>query len=271
MPGLKEYLDKMSSQVVLVKEYKALAKEQWVDIELNEENVYQWNIALIILNPDSLYYGGYFKAQMTFPRDYPYRPPDFRFTKPLWHPNVYPDGRLCISILHAPGEDIISGESAGERWSPAQRVESVLISILSLLDDAEVNSPANVDAGVQLRNDKAGYEARVKEEVEASKKDIPEGFIMPTHESTKPKVEEKLDDDFWQDSDAEELDLDDDFDFDDDAANGSESDEALNNDSEDEEDDEDTEVVKVARKPPLHERPDLDMTEPESQSDDHTN
>ena len=46
----------------------------------------------------------------------------------------------------------MSGELAGERWSPVQRVESVLISVLSLLDDAEVSSPANVDAGVQLRN-----------------------------------------------------------------------------------------------------------------------
>jgi len=29
----------------------------------------------MVLNPDSLYYGGYFKAQMTFPKDYPYKPP----------------------------------------------------------------------------------------------------------------------------------------------------------------------------------------------------
>src|ERR1700761_9427938 len=129
--------------------------------------------------------------------------PDFRFVHPLWHPNIYSDGRLCISILHAPGEDIMSGESAGERWSPAQRVESVLISILSLLDDAEISSPANVDASVMFRDNKEEFTARVQKDVEASKKDIPEGFIMPTHESTKPKVEEKIDDDFWQDSDAE--------------------------------------------------------------------
>ncbi len=158
----------------------------------------------------------------------------------------------------------MSGETAGERWSPAQRVESVLISILSLLDDAEPDSPANVDAGVQFREYKDEFKARVKEEVEASKKDIPEGFIMPTHESTKPKVEEKIDDDFWQDSDAEELDLDDDFDFDDDAANGSESDEALNNDSEDEEDDEDTEIVKAGPSGSRDEQLDSEMTDPES-------
>ncbi|ETN40587.1 uncharacterized protein HMPREF1541_04864 [Cyphellophora europaea CBS 101466] len=224
------------SQAVLMREYKELSKQKWVSVELHEDNVYLWDLALMVTNPDSYYYGGYFKAQMTFPKDYPYKPPDFRFTRPLWHPNIYPDGRLCISILHAPGEDIMSGEEAGERWSPAQRAETVLLSILSLLDDAEVSSPANVDASVQFRDHKDDFKDRVRKDVEASKKDVPEAFEMPTHESTKPPIEEKVDDDFWVDSDAEELDLDDDFDFDDDAANGSESDEALNNDSEDDDD-----------------------------------
>lgn len=215
----------------------------------------------MVINPGSPYYGGYFKAQMNFPKDYPYKPPgktcgqldpiyvdilaDFRFTRPLWHPNIYPDGRLCISILHAPGEDIMSGEEAGERWSPAQRVETVLISIISLLDDPEIASPANVDASVQYRDHKEEFKARVLEDVETSKKDMPEGFVMPTHESTKPPKEEKLDDNFWVDSDAEELDLDDDFDFDDDVANGSESDEALNNESEDDDDFDDETLQKL--------------------------
>ncbi len=72
----------------------------------------------------------------------------------------------------------MSGETAGERWSPAQRVESVLLSILSLLDDAEVSSPANVDASVMYRDDKPGFKARVKRDVDASRTEIPEGFIM---------------------------------------------------------------------------------------------
>lgn len=35
---------------------------------------------------------------------------------------VYRDGRVCISILHAPGDDPHAYESAGERWSPVQSV-----------------------------------------------------------------------------------------------------------------------------------------------------
>lgn len=35
---------------------------------------------------------------------------------------VYPDGRVCISILHAPGDDPNGYELASERWTPIQTV-----------------------------------------------------------------------------------------------------------------------------------------------------
>jgi len=31
--------------------------------------------------------GGYFKAQLKFPPDYPNNPPDMKFICPMWHPN----------------------------------------------------------------------------------------------------------------------------------------------------------------------------------------
>lgn len=130
--------------------------------------------------------------------------PDFKFVRPLYHPNIYPDGRLCISILHPPGDDEMSGETAAERWSPVQRVETVLISILSLLDDAEVSSPANVDAGVMLRNKRSEYMDMVKKDLELSKQDIPTDFVMPTHETAWRKKEDEGDFDMsWEDSDVE--------------------------------------------------------------------
>ena len=145
---------------------------------------------------------------MTFPHNYPFDPPTFQFNRPLYHPNIYENGKLCISILHPPGEDETSGELASERWSPAQRVESVLLSIISLLDDAECSSPANVDAGKMLRVNKDGYEKKVKEDVHTSKQDIPEGFVMPTHESTVRKPERGDEDpEFLFDSEDEEDDF----------------------------------------------------------------
>jgi hypothetical protein len=46
-----------------------------------------------------------YKATIKFPQDYPFHPPTFTFNKDFFHPNVYSDGRLCISILHPPGDD----------------------------------------------------------------------------------------------------------------------------------------------------------------------
>lgn len=46
---------------------------------------------------------------------------------------VYSDGRVCISILHAPGDDPLGYESSAERWSPVQSVEKILLSVISML------------------------------------------------------------------------------------------------------------------------------------------
>ena len=98
----------------------------------------------------------------------------------------------------------MSGESASIRWSPAQRVESVLLSVLSLLDDANVDSPANVNASKMYRDNKEGYNKKVKAEIEVSKKDIPAGFVMPTTDAYNAKKEEPLDyDETWADSEEE--------------------------------------------------------------------
>ena len=85
-----------------------------------------------------------------------------------------------------------------------QRVESVLISILSLLDDPEVSSPAHVDAGVMLREQPEQYKAKVTKDLETSKQDIPAGFVMPTHETAFQTKKDDGDFDMsWEDSDAE--------------------------------------------------------------------
>ena len=70
---------------------------------------------------------------MVFPKDYPNNPPSVRFVSEMWHPNVYDDGKVCISILHSPGDDPLGYEQANERWSPVQTVETIMLSIISML------------------------------------------------------------------------------------------------------------------------------------------
>ncbi|MGH0123616.1 UNVERIFIED_CONTAM: hypothetical protein FKN15_050218 [Acipenser sinensis] len=92
--------------------------------------------------------GGFFKAYLTFPYDYPLRPPKMKFITELWHPNVAKNGDVCISILHEPGEDKFGYEKPEERWLPIHTVETIMISVISMLADPNSDSPANVDAGV---------------------------------------------------------------------------------------------------------------------------
>lgn len=77
--------------------------------------------------------GGLFPATLTFPKDYPLSPPTMKFTCDFFHPNVYPNGTVCISILHPPGDDPNMYESSSERWSPVQSVEKILLSVVSML------------------------------------------------------------------------------------------------------------------------------------------
>ncbi|KAK0564984.1 Ubiquitin-conjugating enzyme E2 15 [Tilletia horrida] len=87
-----------------------------------------------------------------------------KFISEMWHPNVYKDGGVCISILHAPGQDEWGYEDASERWLPVHTVESILISVISLLssDTPNTDSPANIDAAKQVREDIQGYRKRVR-------------------------------------------------------------------------------------------------------------
>lgn len=54
-----------------------------------------------------------------------------------------------------------------------------------------------------LRHSPEEYKKRVTENVEQSKRDIPEGFKMPEKIVSKPPPKDDLNDDFWCESDEE--------------------------------------------------------------------
>lgn len=137
----------------------------------DDSNVYDWEI--LIMGPDgTLYEGGFFKARLVFPKDFPNMPPTMTFVSEMWHPNVYEDGKVCISILHPPGEDEFnSQESADERWRPILGVEQILISVISMLSDPNDESPANLDAAVMWRNDRKAFKKKVRQVVRKSQEE----------------------------------------------------------------------------------------------------
>jgi len=167
-------------------EFNKLLKEpvEGFTVKLDDDtNLYKWHVG-IFGPPETLYAGGYFKADMEFPSSYPFAPPKVRFLTKMFHPNIYDNGEVCISILHPPTEDPQSGEHPSERWNPTQNVRTILMSIISLLNEPNCSSPANVDASVMYRKFKEHrdneYETIIKKQVNESKLVAEsEGIIIP--------------------------------------------------------------------------------------------
>jgi ubiquitin-conjugating enzyme E2 R len=154
-------------------------------VDCDGDNLFQWKVA-IFGPPGTLYQGGYFKALLKFPNNYPYSPPSMKFLSKVWHPNVYENGDLCVSILHPPIDDPHSGEMPCERWNPTQSVRTVLLSVISLLNEPNTSSPANVDASVMYRKWKETngkdeeYAVIVKKQVDLTKVDAAkDGVTVP--------------------------------------------------------------------------------------------
>jgi len=138
----------------------------------DDDDLFKWDV-MIMGPPDTFYEGGYFKATLNFPKEYPNRPPVMKFTSEIWHPNVEKNGSVCISILHEPGEDRYGYERPCERWLPIHTVETILISVISMLADPNDESPANVEAAKQFREDYLGeFKRRVCQCVRKSQEDL---------------------------------------------------------------------------------------------------
>ena len=58
--------------------------------------------------------GGVFPLVIEFTEDYPSKPPKCRFPAAFFHPNVYPSGTVCLSILNEE-----------EDWKPSITVKQV--------------------------------------------------------------------------------------------------------------------------------------------------
>lgn len=115
--------------------------------------------------------GGFFKAHLHFPKEYPLRPPRMKFVTEIWHPNIEKNGDVCISILHEPGDDKWGYEKASERWLPVHTVETILISVISMLADPNDESPANVDAAKEWRESYPEFKRKVARCVRKSQED----------------------------------------------------------------------------------------------------
>jgi len=86
----------------------------------------EWLMDIKVLDDNPLYRNEVYRLKFRFPNSYPIEAPEVVFVKddthPIpWHPHIYSNGIICLDLLDRQG------------WSPVHNVESVCVSLQSML------------------------------------------------------------------------------------------------------------------------------------------
>lgn len=114
-----------------------------------DDNLYSW-VATILGPEGSPYEGGTFFLNINFPEEYPFKPPKVTFQTRIYHCNINSNGAICLDILK-------------DNWSPALSISKVLLSICSLLTDANPDDPLVADIANEYRGDRKKHDKTARE------------------------------------------------------------------------------------------------------------
>ena len=101
----------------------------------------------------TIWEGGMFKMEMLFTDEYPSKPPKCKFTPVIFHPNIYPSGTVCLSIL-----------SEDKGWKPSITIKQLLIGIQDLLDNPNPDDPAQKEPYLAFKNNRTEYNQKVRQQ-----------------------------------------------------------------------------------------------------------
>jgi len=113
-----------------------------------DDDIFKWQ-ATIMGPEDSPYQGGVFYLRIDFPRDYPFKPPKMQFLTRIYHCNINSNGGICLDILK-------------DQWSPALTISKLLLSICSLMDDANPDDPLVPEIAELLKRDKIKHDENAR-------------------------------------------------------------------------------------------------------------
>ena len=126
----------------LLKDVKQIIKHPLTDNGIyyshDETNMFQ-GYAMIVGPSNTPYFGGFYFFKFVFPYDYPFSPPKVTYMTndglTRFNPNLYKCGKVCVSILNT---------WSGDKWSSCQTLNSILLTLCSLLNDSPLeNEPGH--------------------------------------------------------------------------------------------------------------------------------
>lgn len=120
----------MSNMNRIMKEISIVKKSTEMFIDFDEKDVKTFKV-MFFGPPDSVYHHGIFIFEMTLPNNYPFTVPTVKFltggmVNARVHPNLYQDGKVCLSILNT---------WSTNEWSPLLTIEKIFVTIRALLDN----------------------------------------------------------------------------------------------------------------------------------------
>ncbi|KAJ8106025.1 hypothetical protein ONZ43_g7200 [Nemania bipapillata] len=124
------------------------------------------NIKAMIIGPhETPYEFGFFEFSFKFNKEYPRKSPNVTCNttnggRCRFNPNIYASGKVCLSILGT-----WRGEP-GEEWSAAQGLESILISIQSLMSSNPYENEPGFENAEQIGDikNRKDYVAKIRHE-----------------------------------------------------------------------------------------------------------
>jgi len=131
-------------------EFKQLQKEPiaGVDVMIDEQNVSQL-VATVEGPQGTPFADGVFKVKICLTKDFPAHPPKGFFLTKIFHPNVGPNGEICVNTLK-------------QDWNAKMGIRNVLLTIRCLLIHPNPESALNEEAGRLLLENYSVYEARAR-------------------------------------------------------------------------------------------------------------
>lgn len=106
------------------------------------DDITKWRI--VILGPDGTpYEGGLFFVFVSFPTDYPFKPPSVQFETRIYHPNISVNGGICLAALK-------------DKWSPVHTISKIIRRVIDMLcvpDPYDALCPAAADLYLKDRHE----------------------------------------------------------------------------------------------------------------------